>query len=81
MKKCTPVCKLKRKSGDGYKYPKLSELCTHFSVSEDDVKKSVIELYGATAGFHDARFDTVALYLVANKAMCSNELKELKDYL
>jgi DNA polymerase-3 subunit epsilon len=81
MKKCTPVCKLKRKSGEGYKYPKLSELCAHFSISEEYVKQSVVELYGTNAGFHDARFDTVALYLVSNKAMCANELRELKDYL
>ena len=27
MKKTTPICKLLRKSGVGYKYPKLAELC------------------------------------------------------
>ena len=82
MKTMTPVCKLKRNSSPGYKYPKLSELCSFFSLTDTEIKGDVKRLFGADVGFHDARFDTVALYLIANRGMETDcPISELKKYL
>lgn len=66
MKGLTPVCKIKRSSG-GYKYPKLAEACEFFGITDTEIKQDVERLFGASVDYHDARFDTVALYLVANR--------------
>lgn len=80
MKKLTPVCKLMRTSRVAYKYPKLSEACAFFGISDIEIKQDVNRLFGEILGYHDARFDTTALYLVANHGM-ENGLEELKNYL
>ena len=80
MKKLTPICKLMRTSKVAYKYPKLSEACEFFCVGDTEIKQDVNRLFGETLGYHDARFDTTALYLVANHGM-EKGLEELKDYL
>ena len=69
MKKATPICKLPRNSGVGYKYPKLNELCSFLGIKDNDISNELYKLFGAKAGYHDARFDTTAVYLVANRAM------------
>lgn len=66
MKQSVSVCKLPRKSGAGYKYPKLIELCTFLGIEEKDILSAMYSLFGTNAGFHDARFDTVAVYLAFN---------------
>lgn len=73
MKKMTPVCKLPRNKGVGYKYPKLSELCAHFGITDREIAITSQKLFGASANFHDARFDTTAVYLAVNFGM-ENEL-------
>ena len=81
MKALTPVCKLKRSSG-AYKYPKLSEACEYFSINDCEIKTTERQFFGEVTGYHDARFDTTALYLVANFAMERVEdIKEIKKYL
>lgn len=72
MKKSLTLCKIARKSG-GYKYPKLSELCAFLGVDDATIKDTCKKLYGSNAGFHDARFDTTALYLAVNRAMKDKE--------
>lgn len=67
MKNSVAMCKLKRKHGEGYKYPKLSELCAFLNLTDEKIKKASIDLFGADASFHDARFDTAAVYLAVNK--------------
>ena len=81
MKNMTSVCKLKRNSGMGYKYPKLSELCAFFNVTDAEISKKSEELFGSLSNYHDARFDTTAVYLAMNTAVktCQN-LEKLKDY-
>ena len=69
MKKMTPVCKLRRSSGVGYKYPKLSELCEYFGITEREISMTSNKLFGESANFHDARFDTTAVYLAVNYGM------------
>lgn len=83
MKKSVPVCKIRKTRGNGYKYPKLYELCEHFGITEYDVKDKTEELFGEDkAGFHDARFDTTAMFLAMNEGMKRNEvISELEDYL
>ena len=74
MKYYTPIMKLPRKSG-GYKYPKLSELAEFCEVYDYDVSRKCIELFGSESlSAHDARFDTVLLYLCAKD--CNIEIKE-----
>lgn len=81
MKNLTPVCKLKRSNG-AYKYPKLQEVCEHFGITDTEIKKSAKLLFGTEADFHDARFDTTAVYLVCNCAFNSEScFGELKRYL
>ncbi len=82
MKGMTAVCKLPKTRGLGYKYPKLSELTAYLGVSDKDVEENTVKLYGNTVGYHDARFDTVALYTALNKGMQNVDvLQGLKDFL
>ena len=82
MKKSTPVCKLKRTSSPNYKYPKLSELCAYFGITDGLLKDTSNALFGAQAGYHDARFDTTAVYIATNKGMESEKVfEELKRFL
>jgi DNA polymerase-3 subunit epsilon len=81
MKKLTPVCKLLRSSG-GYKYPKLEQACSHFGITSEKIKEQSKLLFGAEAGFHDARFDTTALYLLMNSAVKEVDgFKHLEEFL
>ena len=69
MKSMTPICKLPRSKGVGYKYPKLSELCLHFGITDREIAITSEKLFGKSASFHDARFDTTAVYLAVNYGM------------
>ena len=55
-------------------YPKLSELCAFLSVSDAQIQKATCDLFGAEASYHDARFDTAAVYLTANIGMENSEI-------
>ena len=67
MKYFTPILKLPRKSG-GYKYPKLSEVVDALELYDYDVTRACAKLFKTfDVGFHDARFDTVSMYLAAKK--------------
>ncbi len=81
MKNMTPVCKLLGRHC-GYKYPKLSEMTAYFKISDYEIGLTVKELFGENVGFHDARFDTTALYLSMDMGM-ENEscLNHIKGYL
>ncbi len=81
MKKTTPICKLLRKTGAGYKYPKLSELCLFLGISDSEINKTANQLFGEKSSFHDARFDTSALYLAVNKCIQLQHFKDLEIYL
>ena len=82
MKKTTSVCKLQRCNHVGYKYPKLNELCAHLSISDGDILRATKALFGAQVGFHDARFDTTAVFLAVNRGLeCNPVFKELEKFL
>ncbi|MBO7149939.1 MAG: 3'-5' exonuclease [Clostridia bacterium] len=81
MKRSTPICKLLRKSGVGYKYPKLQELCEFCAISDNDILSFSSTAFDSVCSFHDARFDTSAVYLSVNKMIEKGCFKELEDFL
>lgn len=82
MKKTTCICKIPKSRGYGYKYPKLSEMCEYFNVSSVEIQNKTKEMFLSESAFHDARFDTTALYLAMSRAMqTEKDLSELRDYL
>lgn len=81
MKNSVSVCKLPKARGKGYKYPKLNELCNRFEITDYIVKEKAEELFGECKGFHDARFDTVAVFLAVNEEIRRGYNKYLEDYL
>lgn len=81
MKKSVEICRIPRGRGCGYKYPKLGELCEFYGITQKEIARSTEELFGAECGFHDARFDTAALYLAANRGMDNGYYAELKAKL
>lgn len=81
MKNSVGICKIPRRGG-GYKYPKLSELTAHFFINDVEIRKATEELFGETGGYHDARFDTAAVYLAMNCAMQEEKsMEKLKELL
>lgn len=82
MKNSIEFCKLAKTRGMGYKYPKLSELCDKLEIDDMDIRIASKKLYGESSSFHDARFDTTALYLAVNKGMnCIENFKKLNELL
>lgn len=80
MKKSVPICKLPRKTGASYKYPKLSELCAFLDITDEDILSKTLQIFGEGACYHDARFDTTALFLALNKGI-KLDYYNLKDKL
>lgn len=82
MKKTTPLCKLTRSKGVGYKYPKLSELCKFLDIRDFQIKNAQEKLFGEETDYHDARFDTTAVFLAVNECMKTyEEFDCLKEFL
>ena len=81
MKFFTNVMKLPRENHAGYKYPKLSELIEFLDIYPYDVTRKTAELFSICGvGGHDARYDTVALYLAFNEgAKRLDDLAEIKE--
>ena len=81
MKTFTPICKFPRKNNKGYKYPKLNELCEFLGIDEDKINQTTQLLFKQKVGFHDARFDTVAVYLAVNEGIKRGYLTEITKFL
>ncbi len=82
MKSAVPVCKLPRRSGLGYKYPKLTELCDFLGVDFNAACEEERRLFGAVSKSHDARYDTASMYLCVKKAMEGYpEEFDIKDFV
>lgn len=82
MKNSVGYCKLSRASHRGYKYPKLSELCACLCITEAEILNFAKQTFGAECGFHDARFDTSALFLAVNSGVKQIEsFSTIKKYL
>lgn len=81
MKNTVGICKIPRRGG-GYKYPRLSELTERFYITDTEIRKATEKFFGDAGGFHDARFDTAAVYLAVNCAMEEEtSMKRLKELL
>lgn len=66
------ILKLKNSVG-GIKSPKLSELLEYLKISEDTILETTNKLFNSESTyFHDARFDTTALYLAIVKSIKLN---------
>lgn len=63
MKKFTPLTKLPRFNGAGYKYPKLTELSEFFDLYPYDVSRRSAELFKGGDVAHDARYDVTATFM------------------
>lgn len=83
MKNTVALCKLPRKNSKGYKYPKLAELCAFLGITDLDIENASKSLYGSNFSFHDARFDTVALFIAVQKGLNLNlkEFSPLKEFI
>ncbi len=82
MKNSVNICKLPKTRGQGYKYPKLSELCAHFELDDIFIQYCTQIMFGENATFHDARFDSIAMMLAVAKANERYEdMKILKQYV
>lgn len=80
MRYFTSILKLPRTFGNGYKYPKLSELMSFFGVSGEDVAR---ELSEEEAHVHNAAYDVLGLYLALCRARgCVREFDlRMREYL
>lgn len=82
MKKFTPLVKLPRSGGCGYKYPKLTELTEFFDIYPYDVSRLSINLFGDAGAAHDSRYDATATYMsfMAAANMLPDITKILDEY-
>lgn len=83
MKKFTPLLKLPRQNGAGYKYPKLTELAEFFEIYPYDVSRRSAEIFKGGELAHDARYDVTATFMAficgANVfSAATDALKEFK---
>lgn len=79
MKNSVELCKLKRTHSSGYKYPKLSELCEFYGIEEQTIYEEAERLFGESGKFHDARYDTTALFLCANAGVRSGNYLQIEE--
>lgn len=82
MKKFTPLVKLPRIGGVGYKYPKLTELTEFFDIYPYDVSRLSISFFGDAGAAHDSRYDSTATYMsfMAAANMLPDIAKILDEY-
>lgn len=52
MRACTDICRIPKKTGGGYKFPRLSEACAHFGIELRDAHTSLADAEAAAAIFH-----------------------------
>lgn len=72
MRRMAPVLCLPGRGGR-YKMPSLQEFAAAFGVTTPQILATMHRLYGAESGAHDARHDTVKMYLALDNA-CRQDL-------
>lgn len=80
MKNSVNLCRIPKRRGLGYKYPKLEELCKYFYIDNIDIKRELNKLFSCDSGYHDARFDTTALYLAVKAGIEEGVFAKLKEF-
>ena len=74
MKTAVPVTRILRSNGKGYKYPKLTELCSYLNILDNEITYFEDKLFGGATKSHDARFDTTALFMCVKTLIKNNEI-------
>lgn len=66
----TSICKLAKANGGGYKWPRLDELVNYLGITNKGILEHTNHIFSASGiDYHDARYDTVATYLVYRKGL------------
>lgn len=81
MKDFTKICRIPQKCGHGFKWPSLEETLEYLEITENEVSKKTKEIFGEVNSFHDARFDTTAVYLIYKKGTDTGILKGTQQRL
>ena len=77
MRRFTPILRLPG-TRNLYKYPSLSELAAYWGIDDAIVRVNMQSLYHVDRDAHDARHDTVKMYLAVQRAIPKVEgLKEV----
>lgn len=63
MKKFTNFCKIPKRKGVGFKWPRLDELAECLSISQEKKDELSRHLFGLETFAHDARGDIISTYL------------------
>jgi len=63
----------------GFKYPSLAELATHFCITDEDTDSLATRYFGGSNGAHDARHDTIKLFLAFNEGR--NEYADIEKII
>jgi DNA polymerase III epsilon subunit-like protein len=70
------IVKLPGKFKGGYKNPKVEEVLNFYKVSTEEVLDKTKHIFKCEdVGFHDARYDTVAMYICCLKSRNRNKVK------
>lgn len=81
MKYFTDICRIPNSNGNGYKWPKLEEMIRYFKIKDKEILKTTREIFNADkTNYHDARFDTVAVYMCYMKALEKGLIKIKTEY-
>lgn len=69
------ICKIPSLNGNGIKNPKLSEVITFLGITDKQIANKADELFQGSGNYHDARFDTAAVYLMVIEGMKKKYIK------
>ncbi len=69
------ICKIPSPNGNGIKNPKLSETIEYLGITDEAIEKKANELFQGSGNYHDARFDTAAVYLLVIEGMKKKLIK------
>lgn len=79
MNYATGIMNMTRKVNIGRpKPPKLSELCEHYGIGEEEIQALCQQLFQGGSQLHDARFDTTATYLCLKAAIDKGDLRGME---
>ncbi|SCJ97063.1 DNA polymerase III subunit epsilon [uncultured Clostridium sp.] len=69
------ICNIPSANGNGIKNPKLSEVIKYLGISDQTIADKADELFQGSGNYHDARFDTAAVYLLVIEGMKKKLIK------
>lgn len=68
------ICKILKPNGT-FKNPKLEEVISFLDITKEQIENKAKELFGGSGNYHDARFDTAAVYLLVIEGMKKKLIK------